>query len=67
MATVTTLRIGPDKQHLGQSVEVMLEVRTSTGRFTFPFIFEDQGSESANEMRARQELRTLLQEALQAL
>ena len=65
MATITTLGIAPAKRHSG--VEVQIEVRTSTGRFTFPFEFEDQGSLVANEQQARRELRTFLQEALEAL
>ena len=67
MATIKTLSIGPDKQHLGPGVVVTLEVRTSTGRYEFPFKFEDQGSPPANEQQARRELETFLQEALQVL
>jgi hypothetical protein len=67
MATITTLSIGPNKEHLGHGVEVAMEVRTSAGRFTFPFKFEDQGSTAANETQAHRELQTFLQEALQAL
>jgi hypothetical protein len=67
MATITTDSIEPDRKHLGQRVVVSLHVQTSAGRFTFPFAFEDQGSAAANEAQARRELRTFLQEALQAL
>jgi len=67
MATIATLSIGADKKHLGHGVEVALEVRTSAGRFTFPFKFEDQGNTAANETQAHRELQTFLQEALQAL
>jgi hypothetical protein len=67
MATIKTESIEPDRVHLGNSMVVRLHVQTSTGRFTFPFTVEDQGSMSANEKQALRELRTFLQEALQAL
>jgi hypothetical protein len=66
MATIKTASITPWKR-LGQGVIVSLDVRTSTGKFTFPFEFEDHGSVTANEAQARRELRTFLQEALHAL
>jgi hypothetical protein len=67
MAMIKTESIEPDRAHLDHGVVVRLHVQTSTGRFTFPFTFDDQGSPAANEQRARRELRTFLQEALQAL
>jgi hypothetical protein len=67
MATIKTLSIVPDTKHTGSGFIVTLEVRTSTGRYDFPFTVEDQGSPAANEQQARSELLTFLQEALQAL
>ena len=66
MAMIKTESIEPDRAHL-YGVIVRLHVQTSTGRFTFPFTVDDQGSPSANEQQAHRELRIFLQEALQAL
>jgi len=67
MATVKVESIGPDTKHLGNNVEVAIEARTSVGKFTFRFVFPDQGSPAANEARARSELGTLMKEALEAI
>jgi len=66
MATISTESVAPDRA-LGHGVVVRLHVQTSTGRFTFPFTVEDEGNTSMNEQQAHRELRTFLQEALQAL
>ncbi|MGO9774142.1 MAG: hypothetical protein ACLPSW_32215 [Roseiarcus sp.] len=67
MAEVKTLSIGPDTEHLGNRVEVAFEVRTSKGRFTYRFVFDDRGSLAANEAYGREELGVLLKESLEAL
>ncbi len=67
MATIKTLSIAPDRKHLGSGIVVTLEVRTSTGRYEFPFTVTDQGSPAANEQQARSELLTFLQEALEVI
>ena len=67
MATIRTLGIEPHTEHLGNQVEVTIQARTSLGTFPFRFVFPDQGSAAANEAKAREDLGTLMQEALEAL
>jgi hypothetical protein len=64
---MATINVEGVSREMNGKVEVRLDVRTSMGKISVPFKFDDQGSASANEKHAYGELRVWLQEAQQAL
>jgi hypothetical protein len=64
MATIKVEAITPQ---MNNRMELFLGIRTSKGMISIPFRFDDQGSASANEKYAFDELKVFLQEAQQAL
>jgi hypothetical protein len=59
MASVDVIGI---EKKMNNAVEIRIEARTSVGRATLPFLFQDQGSLTLNEKHAFQEALTLVEE-----
>ena len=56
-----------EAKRLGTRVIATVKVEISTGRYTYTVQFADQGSEAANEVEAKRELRRTLEEVIEAL
>jgi hypothetical protein len=66
-ASLATVEVIKTQKELNNRVIVTVEVRTSTGRASFPTKLDDRGSMSENETAAFREVLTLLEEAADAL
>jgi hypothetical protein len=54
-----------ERDEIGGSVTVAVEIQTLTAQFTYPMRFPDKGSMTANERQAFLELQKHLEEALE--
>ena len=52
---------------VGTRVIATVKVRIASGQYTYTVQFADQGSEAANEVEVRRELRRTLEEVLESL